>query len=89
MLSVKSNPTLATLEPETTIVRAAIRALFPARLIYAGRQSGEVYEWAGAGAVVMVNYEDVPYLLSKKIGTGGCCGVRSDGNKLFEELQEI
>jgi hypothetical protein len=67
----------------TKIVR--IQSMFPATLKYTGHISGKQYVWDGAGRMVDVNEEDVPYLLSKRIGRGSCCGVRNeDGNVLFQ-----
>ena len=69
-----------------SIIRVTIRSLFPAKMRYTGQVTGEPYEWAQAGSVVSVRIEDAPYLLSKKIGSTGCCGAGNGGNTLFELL---
>ena len=71
---------------EPSIIRVSIRSLFPARLMYEGRVSGELYEWAEAGRVVAVQIEDAPYLLAKRLGSGGCCGASNEPNKPFEQI---
>ena len=71
---------------QTTINIVNLRSLYPAKLRYTGRVSGKSYEWASAGSVVEVQSEDAEYLLSKKLGSSGCCGVNSNGNQLFESL---
>lgn len=71
---------------ESSIITLSIRSLYPARLKYEGRVSGKLYEWAEAGSVVDVHVEDAPYLLEKRLGSGGCCGASSEANKLFERL---
>lgn len=73
------------LQKDTIIRTVAIQSLYPAHLKYIGL-SGQEYEWVNAGTVVLVNEEDAPELLAKVIGTKGCCGVRSDGNVLFQKL---
>jgi len=73
-------------EIKQTTIRVAIRSLYPARLRYASPSTGESYEWSSAGSVVEVAIEDVDFLLSKKLGSTGCCGVQSNGNQLFEKL---
>lgn len=83
------NPAVAQTVVETKInTEVAVRSLYPSRLIYFGDKSGKRYEWADAGAIVYVLQEDVPPLLSKRIGGRSCCGaLNQDGNKVFE-LQE-
>lgn len=73
---------------ETNLENATItlRSLFPAKIKYSGRASGQLYVWDEAGSVVAVAREDAPYLLSKKIGSTGCCGAGSGGNQLFEQI---
>jgi hypothetical protein len=73
-------------KPQPATIRIAIRSMYPARLRYTSPSTGELYEWLDAGSVVEVVSEDVPFLLSKKLGSSGCCGVKSDGNQLFEQL---
>jgi len=63
----------------------AVRSVYPSRLVYVGTTSGQRYEWEDAGAIVMVLSEDVPPLLSKRIGSKSCCGaLNEDGNKVFD-----
>lgn len=68
-------------------VTVALQSLFPAHLKYIGL-SGQVYEWQKAGDVVHVNEEDVPTLLSKKIGRASCCGGQGGGNAVFQLYKE-
>jgi hypothetical protein len=79
-------PIVEVIKEPATIKLISIRSLFPARLKYRGQATGKLYEWAEAGSVVEVQPEDAPYLLSKKLGSHGCCGVKSDGNRVFEQL---
>jgi hypothetical protein len=72
---------------ESTIITAkkmAVRSVYPSRLKYIGATSGQEYQWAEAGAVVMVLPEDVPVLLEKRIGNRACCGALNNGNQVFE-----
>lgn len=79
------NPVVAETPAEITINETAVRSLYPSRLVYVGTASGKRYEWRDAGDTVMVLNEDVPTLLEKRIGNGGCCGaVNRNGNKVFE-----
>ena len=57
---------------------------FPASISIRGQITGKLYEWGGAGVVVEVAKEDVPQLLTKKIGDASCCGNNQKGNLLFE-----
>jgi len=61
-----------------------VRSRFQAHLRYTGQVTGKLYEWMKAGDMVEVSAADVPMLLSKKLGQGGCCGSASRGNVLFE-----
>lgn len=82
---LSSEPALVENPQESTIIRVAIRAIYPSRLKYSGAVSGEAYEWEGAGAIVMVRTEDTPYLLNLRIGSRSCCGgTGGNGNKVFE-----
>lgn len=65
----------------------ALQSIFPAHLKYIGL-SGKEYQWEKAGAIVSVNEEDAPFLLTKRIGRGSCCGVVSEGNFLFQKYEE-
>lgn len=61
-----------------------IQSLIEGKVLYTGRVSGKQYEWLQSGAVVMVDEEDVPELLSKRLGGNLCCGGSRDGNLIFE-----
>jgi len=63
-----------------------IQSLIDSRLVYTGRISGELYEWQRAGDIIAVKEEDVPELLSKRIGERSCCGEGLLGNRIFEEI---
>jgi hypothetical protein len=83
-------PIVAEIPQQTTIIeaqRVAVRLVYPARVRYPGHISGQQYIWEKIGDVVPVLPEDVPYLLEKRLGKGGCCGAGGDGNKLFELAQ--
>lgn len=81
-------PVLVENPQESTIIRVAIRAIYPSRLRYAGHVSGEVYEWTDGGAVAMVRTEDTPYLLNLRIGSRSCCGgTGGNGNKVFDLIE--
>lgn len=84
--SVRVKPTVATKSTATYNNTTNIQSIFPAHLKYTGLISGKSYEWEQAGAIVAVNSEDVPDLLSKRIGATGCCGGNSDGNKVFQVI---
>lgn len=56
---------------------------FPATLKLVGKVSGKQYEWANAGAIVAVDKEDVPDILTKKMGQSVCCG-NNNNSTLFE-----
>lgn len=73
--------------PQTTTIIVAIQSQFPAHLKYIGL-SGKEYNWKTAGDIVYVYEEDVPVLLSKRIGRNSCCGVRSEGNFPFRLYKE-
>ncbi len=64
-----------------------IQSLIDSKLIYVGRESGELYEWQRAGDIIAVREEDVPELLSKRVGERSCCGEGLLGNKVFEEMK--
>ena len=64
--------------------RVLVQSLFPATLKYLGPISGEQYTWMKAGDTVSVNVDDVPELLSKRIGSTSCCGNSRDGNIVFQ-----
>jgi hypothetical protein len=73
------------IEPEITINKTKkIQSLMDGQLIYNGRVSGKHYEWLRAGAIVEVLDEDVPELLSKRLGGNLCCGGSRDGNRIFQ-----
>ena len=62
-----------------------IQSLIDAHVIYTGRESGKQYIWSGAGAIVEVDVEDVPELLSKTRGKKPCCGNQE--TKIFQLAQ--
>lgn len=63
-----------------------IQSLYDAHLLYTGKVSGRQYEWGRAGDVVEVLQDDVPELLSKRIGQRSCCGEGLLGNLVFQEV---
>lgn len=72
-------------DPKMSNNRVGLRLIYPAHVIYDGPETGEHYDWADAGSVVMVAEPDVSTLLAKLLGGGSCCGgARSEGNRLFE-----
>lgn len=77
------NVTVVETQPEIIIKEIAIQSLIDSHLQYTGRESGKLYEWGRAGAIVNVDESDVPELLSKRLGAKNCCG-NQDGNKIFQ-----
>lgn len=75
--AVEENP------PTITIKVTKIQSLIDSHLIYDGQSTGKHYEWLRAGAIVEVDEQDVPELLSKRLGGNTCCGNR-DGNLIFK-----
>ena len=69
--------------PTVTISNRNVQSLIDAHLIYDGQVSGRHYEWSKAGAIVAVDEQDIPELLSKRLGGKQCCGD-GDGNRIFE-----
>ena len=69
---------------DSTIKYRKIQSLIEGKVIYDGKATGRHYEWMQSGAVVMVDEEDVPELLSKRLGGNLCCGGSRDGNLIFE-----
>ena len=65
-----------------TIKETKIRSRIEARLQYTGKVSGRLYEWSRAGSVISVQDDDVPELLSKRLGKKSCCG--NSENQIFE-----
>lgn len=53
-----------------------------ANLEYFGKATGRRYSWNGAGKIEKVHPEDVPELLSKRLGKKLCCG--NGTNQIFE-----
>lgn len=75
-------PTI-TINPEEILVQSLIEA----HLTYTGRSSGKQYEWLKAGDTVSVLADDVPELISKRLGGNPCCG-NPVGNKIFDIYHE-
>lgn len=69
-----------------TIKEVLVLSRIQSKLQYTGQVSGKLYEWSGAGQAVPVLEEDVPELLSKRLGRKGCCG--NNENIIFEIAQE-
>lgn len=63
-----------------------IQSQIDGHFLYDGRVSGKHYEWLRGGAIVDVLEEDIPELLSKRLGGSLCCGSSKDGNKIFAEV---
>ena len=70
------------------LVIPAVRRLqsqHPARIKYRGKVTGEWYEWARAGSIVLVDPRDADDLLSKMRNTQPCCGsIRKPQPKFVE-----
>lgn len=64
-----------------------IQSIIDAHLIYIGEVSRRQYEWQRAGDIVEVQKDDVPELLSKRLGKRLCCGQGNDGNRIFQKLE--
>lgn len=76
-----------TVPPVTINAEVLVQSLIEAHLTYTGRVSGKQYEWLKAGNTVLVLEEDVPELISKRLGGNPCCG-NPVGNKIFEVYHE-
>lgn len=62
-------------------VDVAVTSLWPARLIVTRTPSGTRYEWPGAGTVLLVKAEDIPYLRTKNDRSPRpCCGQSGERN---------
>ena len=57
-----------------------VQSLIAAHLKFTGQVTGESYEWPIAGAIVMVNEDDVPALLARRLKRKPCCGANQVGN---------
>jgi hypothetical protein len=75
-------------KPKSSYNNTLIQSLFPAHLKYQGAISGKLYEWPKAGDIVAVDEADVADLLSKRIGSQGCCGFNPQGNQVFALLNK-
>lgn len=69
-----------------TIKEQKVRSRIESRLSYTGKVSGRLYEWSGAGRETLVLVEDIPDLLTKRLGAKTCCG--NEENIIFELVQE-
>lgn len=70
--------------PKITINKTKrIQSLIDARATYDGKVTNRHYEWSGAGAIVDVDEQDVPDLLSKRRGKKPCCG-NSEQSSIFQ-----
>lgn len=67
--------------------RTAIQSLISAHVKYSGL-CGEMYEWHNSGDVVLVCEDDVPFLLSKRLGAKACCGPQMGGSQVFQLFVE-
>ena len=75
--------------PTVTINSVKVQSLIDAHLFYTGKVSQRQYEWQNAGDTVFVLEEDVPELLSKRLGGNTCCGSDPSGNKIFQLVVEV
>jgi hypothetical protein len=78
--------TLSVATAEGTLGPVAIRSIWPSRLRVNGPVTGMAYEWSGAGAVVMVEPEDVPGLLELNHRRQRACCGGSGQRTLFQTL---
>jgi hypothetical protein len=69
-----------------TIKRVNVQSLMDSRVQYTGRESGKLYEWDKAGAIVSVDEQDVSELLSKRRGKKTCCG-NSEQPPIFQIVE--
>ncbi len=82
---VEEKPVFEETEPTITINEVKVvkvQSLIDSHLYYTGRESGKLYEWGKAGAIVEVDEQDVPELLSKRLGKKMCCGTGN--NQIFQ-----
>lgn len=72
---IGEEPVVERTVPKITINKTKrIQSLIDARTTYDGKVTNRHYEWSGAGAIVDVDEQDVPDLLSKRRGKKPCCG---------------
>ncbi len=76
-------------KPADKIKYVIIQSMIDAHLTYTGRESGKSYEWLRSGDAAQVLEEDVPELLSKRLGGNTCCGSDPSGNKIFQLIVEV
>lgn len=88
--SLKKSPyrgeekTVVEIAPPVTInTKVQVQSLIDAHLYFTGQESGQLYEWGRAGAIVNVLEQDVPALLRKRLGKKTCCG---NGDNLVFQL---
>lgn len=72
---------------EDKISMTKVQSLFPAKVVYIGRISGQRYVFPEAGSILDVDSRDVADMLAYRIGTTNCCGGGyPDGNRVFQTL---
>jgi hypothetical protein len=87
MPEISRKPTVDKTVPEDRINMTKLQSLFPARVIYIGRISGQRYVFPEAGSVLEVDSRDVDDMLAYRIGTTNCCGGGNpDGNRVFQTV---
>lgn len=76
--------TVVNIQNKTYNNTTQVQSIFPAKLRYTGATSGKEYIWEKAGDVVSVENVDLDELLTKKVGSKGCCGDNLNGNPVFQ-----
>ena len=71
-------------KPKYNLGTKQLQSLISAHLKYTGLVTSVKYEWSSAGAIVAVDEADVADLMSKRVGSSGCCGNNPDGNFVFQ-----
>jgi len=64
-----------------------LQSQMDARLLYDGLVTGKHYEWQRAGSIVVVDAQDAPYLLEKKLNAHSCCGGSSPDQSVFAVVE--
>lgn len=61
-----------------------LQSLLDAHILYTGQVTGKSYEWVRAGSVVVVDEQDAPTLLKKRIKVHSCCN--GSDNAVFQKI---
>jgi hypothetical protein len=57
-----------------------VQSLVSAHLKHTGQFSGKLYEWPVAGSIALVDEDDVPAIIARRVSRKPCCGANQVGN---------